>query len=204
MQDDFIALPLAPAPVERPRSGRARTWVLVGAAAGVLTLGGGAVALAAGTSGGSGPIAGYGRGPEGGMPAGAAPGSGTRAAPVHQPHLDGTVKSVSGSTVLITDRDGFTRTIKLSSATKYTDSLSAAKLTKGTKIHAEGTVDADQTSLDATSVGTMPAGGPGRGGPGGFGGHGPAGRGPAAPAPGSTSSGSGASSAAPTPSSTSS
>lgn len=98
---------------------------------------------------------------------------------VHKPHLDGTVTSVSGTTVLIKDRDGFTRTIVLSSKTVYADGLEAA-LAIGTKIHAEGTVDANGTSLDATAVGAArgPAGGAGGwpgprgGGPGGPGGPG--------------------------------
>ena len=72
--------------------------------------------------------------------------------PARTPHLMGTVKSVSGSTILITDQDGFTRTIKVSSSTKYDDSLTANPAV-GTKIGAEGTVDADGTSLDATTVG---------------------------------------------------
>jgi hypothetical protein len=89
------------------------------------------------------------------------------------PHLDGTVTSVSSSTVLIKDRDGFTRTVLVTSKTTYADGLKAA-LPVGTEIHAEGTVDANGTSLDATAIGkrpTAPAGGPGWGGPG-RGGHG--------------------------------
>jgi hypothetical protein len=102
-----------------------------------------------------------------------APAAPTRPAP--KPHLAGTVTSVSGSTVLIKDREGFTRTIVLSS-----------------KIHAEGTVDANGTSLDAVTVGADkgpmggpgrgdggPMGGPGRGRHGGFPAGAPDGRGPA-------------------------
>ncbi len=103
----------------------------------------------------------------------AAPGMGTRPArPTPKPHLDGAVTSVSGSTVLIKDRDGFTRTIVVSSKTTYADGLKAA-LTSGTEIYAEGTVAANGTSLNATSIGkrpTPPAGGPDGGGPGGPGG----------------------------------
>lgn len=110
---------------------------------------------------------------------------------VHQPHLDGTVTSVSGSTVLIKDHEGFTRTVVESSRTTYQDGLKAA-LAVGTKIHAEGTVASNGTSLDATVIGTDrgPAGGPagpGPHGPGGPGGH--AGRpnhAPTPPVPGGT------------------
>jgi hypothetical protein len=111
---------------------------------------------------------------------------------VHQPHLDGTVTSVSGSTVLIKDHEGFTRTIVTSSKTTYQDGLKAA-LAVGTKIHAEGTVASNGTSLDATVISTDrgPAGGPaGRGprGPGGPGGHdGRRDGAPTPPVPGGTS-----------------
>lgn len=96
-----------------------------------------------------------------------------------KPHLDGTVTSVSGTTVLIKDRAGFTRTIAVSSKTTYEDGLKAA-LPAGTKIHAEGAVDTNGTSLDATTVGAAKASlhggpegaGPGMAGPGGpRGGH---------------------------------
>ena len=129
--------------------------------------------------------------------------------PTPKPHLDGTVTSVSGSTVLIKDREGFTRTIVLSSKTTYDDGLKAA-LATGTKIQAEGTVDANGTSLDATTVGADkgPTGAPGggrggpKGGPGRDGDHpgpptgGPDGKGPdgkspaASTAPTGTKSGS--------------
>jgi hypothetical protein len=90
------------------------------------------------------------------------------------PHLGGTVTSVAGSTVLIKDRDGFTRTIVLSTKTTYADGLNAA-LPVGTEIHAKGKVDANGTSLDATAIRkrpTAPAGGPRWGGRGGRRGHG--------------------------------
>ena len=67
---------------------------------------------------------------------------------------------------LITDRDGFTRTIKVSAKTSYADGLTARPAV-GAAIHAEGAVDADGVSLDATSVGKAPVGGPD--GPGGHG-----------------------------------
>lgn len=75
------------------------------------------------------------------------------AAPI--PHLDGVVTSVSDSTILITDPDGFTRTIHLSSSTTYADGLTRPIAT-GKRIHAEGRVDTDGTSLAATSIALAP------------------------------------------------
>ncbi|MCW2527128.1 MAG: hypothetical protein JWM76_1988 [Pseudonocardiales bacterium] len=152
---------------DRPGSHRPskRAFIIGGAAATLLAVGGGAVAMAAA--------------PSSSAPTGSASASSSTGAkptdsttrPVHKPHLGGTVKSVSGSTILVTDRDGFTRTIKTSSATTYNDSLTASPAV-GTVINAEGTVDADGTSLDATVIGKGALGGPGGGrGPGG--GHGP-------------------------------
>ena len=43
-----------------------------------------------------------------------APGDGGPAARAHSPHLDGDVTSVSSGSILITDHEGFTRTINLS------------------------------------------------------------------------------------------
>jgi hypothetical protein len=109
---------------------------------------------------------------------------------VHQPHLDGTVTSISGSTVLIKDREGFTRTIIESSTTTYQDGLKAG-LAVGAKIHAEGTVASNGTSLNATVIGADkgPAGGPAGRGPRGPGGPGGKHAGPpnGAPTPPSTS-----------------
>lgn len=149
----------------QPRPGnRRRSALLVAATAAVLIGGGSAAAFAAdGSSAPAGPAAG----------AAAA----TPEKRPHAPHLDGTVKSVSGTTILITDHDGFTRTIVVSSSTTYSDGLTATPKT-GTALHATGTVDADGTTLDATAVGARPAppadghgpgrgraGGPGRGAP---------------------------------------
>lgn len=96
----------------------------------------------------------------------------------HAPHIGGTVQSVDGSTVTVTDRDGFTRTIHLASGvtvTKDGASSSVAAITKGEEIHATGSVASDGTTLDATAVSvgkpTPPAGGPGgKAGPGAKGG----------------------------------
>jgi len=84
--------------------------------------------------------------------------SSTMERPAHVPHIHGTVVSVSGSTITVTDRDGFTRTIVVTDSTTYGDGLSA-DLAVGTKIRAAGTVDANGTSLDATKIATAPAGG---------------------------------------------
>jgi hypothetical protein len=157
---------------QRAQLTRGKKLVIAGAAAGVVVLGGGAVAMAAvqnstapGSSTPGSSTSGYGG-------AGARPGPDARRA-AHTPHLDGTVKTVSASTITITDHDGFTRTINISSSTKYTQGLTA-KPAVGVQIHAEGKVNADGVSLDATTIGKMPtppAGGmrghgPGRGGPG--------------------------------------
>jgi hypothetical protein len=144
-----------------------RRWIIAACAgAAVVVLGGGAVAWAQSSpsSSGSGSAsakptgyASHGAGGPGGSGGGhgfaGGPGgpnhSGTRTAP--KPQLLGTVKSVSGTKILITDFEGFTRTIVTSSKTVYKDGLTASPKA-GTKLDAEGTVDADGTSLDATLV----------------------------------------------------
>ncbi len=90
-----------------------------------------------------------------------APGSSTsvQAADVNiiAPHLDGVISAIGGSTITITDPDGFTRTIKTSSSTTYThngQSSSRSALANGHNVHAVGSVDSDHTDLDATSVNT--------------------------------------------------
>lgn len=171
-------------PIPAPSRSRRRVvlFSVGGAAAVAVALGGGAVALASGP--GSGPSA---SGPSGSASVPAPTSSGTagshRPEPRrHAPHLDGTVVSANRSSIVITDHEGFRRTIDLSSKTSYTDGLSATPAA-GTRIHAEGTVASDKTSLDATRVGKAPAG-PKEGGPGGKGDprHGP-GRGHRPPAP---------------------
>lgn len=114
-----------------PRARRA----LVAVAAGGLLLGGTGVAYAVTTTP-----------PPSTTPSSGTPSSGTATAPpVRQPDIGGTVTSVSGNTVLVTDREGFTRTILTSSTTTtYGTGLSAPL--------AVGTVDADKTSLDATAI----------------------------------------------------
>ena len=180
--------------VEQPRRPSKRLLALGGAAAVALALGGGAAALAASpsSSGATGTAA-----AASGTAASGSASSAPKTPPVRTPHLEGKVKSVSGTKILIMDRDGFTRTIITSSATKYTDSLTASPAV-GTEIHAEGKVDVDGTDLDATSIGKGHAFGPGgRGGHGGFGPGGPGG-GPG-PRSGSTPPSGSAPSSVPTP-----
>jgi Domain of unknown function (DUF5666) len=140
-------------------------------------------------------------------------GSTTTAADIdlHLARIDGSVTSVTGAAITVTDRDGFTRTIDTTAQTKYTlDSAasSRAKVTTGSVVHAEGKVDADGMALDAASVDVAagakaPAARPQPCAPAG--GHGPArpghhAGGPAAPKP--SSSGSTGKPATPTPSAT--
>lgn len=69
--------------------------------------------------------------------------------------LFGTVSSVSGDSINITDFQGFTRNIIVSDATTYTQGGAAATLSDvvmGSKILAQGTVDTNGTSLDALTV----------------------------------------------------
>lgn len=91
----------------------------------------------------------------------------------HTPHLGGEVVSSDGSTIEITDREGFLRTIHTTSGTTFEGVSNPVGV--GTRIDAEGSVDSDRTSLLATVVraaptppepGSAPAG-PGAGGPGG-------------------------------------
>ncbi|HEY6749176.1 MAG TPA: hypothetical protein VI357_26085 [Mycobacteriales bacterium] len=146
-----------PAP---PASRTGRRLAVAGIAAAALAVGGVAVAQAA-TSNTPTPSA---------SPSSGAPGTTDRGPRVHSPHLAGTVVSASDGTITITDFEGFQRTIHTSSATTYSDGLTATPAA-GTRIVAEGTVDSDKTSLKATKIAKMPdRPGPGRGFPGGPGG----------------------------------
>jgi hypothetical protein len=93
-----------------------------------------------------------------GAPSASNGGSGNPADPVppaHAPHLDGDVSSVDTGTIMITDHDGFTRTIHLSDSTTYGEGISLP-ITVGEHIHAEGAVDTDGTSLAATLISVAP------------------------------------------------
>lgn len=197
MNNDYLSSPTPPRRSRRP-------LVVAGAtAAAALAIGGG-VAAAASADPSSSPSA--------------SPSASGSAAPKppaerqHRPHLAGTVVSASGGTITITDREGFQRTIHTNGSTTYADGLTATPAA-GTKIFAEGTVDADKTSLLATRIAKAPdrpeGRGPGGHGPGGPGRHGrpggPDDQGPSSgtpspgtPSPGSPSPGSPSPSASPT------
>jgi len=166
----------------RPRRVSVRGITIVAATAAVLI--GGAAAAAAADDGGNSTSQGSSTSASSSAPsvAGARSGSGDGSAtpPAPKPHLDGTVTSVTSSSILITDPEGFTRTIHLSGDTTYGDGVSLP-VAVGERIHAEGTVDTDGTSLAATVIASAPEPpAPGAAGPGG----GPAGP-PAPPADGS-------------------
>jgi hypothetical protein len=95
--------------------------------------------------------------PSGAAPSGPPAAAPDTARPKPRPHLDGTVKAISSGTITIVDPEGFTRQINIASAPNG--------VAVGTRIHAEGSVNADGVSLDATSVVVAPDRGPGRGGP---------------------------------------
>jgi hypothetical protein len=69
--------------------------------------------------------------------------------------LSGPVTAVSGNTITIRGGKGFARTILVSATTIYTKAGAPATLadvTVGSRITAQGTVDADLTTLDATTI----------------------------------------------------
>jgi hypothetical protein len=69
--------------------------------------------------------------------------------------LFGKVTAVSNDNITITDPQGFSRTVVVSSTTSYTTNGAAgtlADVTVGSKILAKGTIDSNQTSLDAITV----------------------------------------------------
>ena len=75
--------------------------------------------------------------------------------------------SVSGSTIVVKDVQGFTRTIRLAdgaTVTKDGAKSSASAIAKGQHVEAGGTVAADGTTLTATTIGlgrpAAPDGGP--------------------------------------------
>ena len=69
--------------------------------------------------------------------------------------LSGPVTAVSGNTITIRGGKGFDRTILVSSTTIYTQAgapATLANVTVGSHITAQGTVDADLTTLDASTI----------------------------------------------------
>ena len=94
----------------------------------------------------------------------------------HQPRLGGQVVAVTASTITVTDRDGFWRTINTTSATTYTTASGATTrdaVVVGQFVGATGTVDTDHTSLDAVSVQVSATAPTDRPGDHGFGPEGP-------------------------------
>ncbi len=110
----------------------------------------------------------------------------------------GTVSAKTATTITITDRDGKSVTVDVSSATVYqvagVTNPTLANVSVGTTIAAQGTRNSDG-SLNASVVRVLPAGEPGHGPLGGWGPRGMWGDGPrdgAPVAPGTSSSTSGA------------
>ena len=99
------------------------------------------------------------------------------------PHAGGEVTAISGSTITLTQRDGSTATVTVTSSTTFevngTEGAALADVEVGMVLVAEGTENSDG-SLTATQVRAADAGllrgpgGPGRHGPGFFGGDGSA------------------------------
>jgi len=162
---DFYGRDSAGDPAEVPSRahGRGRRLTVAAVIAGGLVLGGTAIAYAGTTTAATSGDSSTTTSPS--QPSN--PGSAATQRPIPRPHIDGTVVSVSGDTITVTDPEGFTRTIVTSSSTTYDNGLSAP-LATGAEIHATGTVDANHTSLDATQIGTRPkppAGPSGKDGP---------------------------------------
>ncbi|WP_104135250.1 hypothetical protein [Cryobacterium sp. Y62] len=175
-----------------PAAPKPRTWyrkpvAIGGMAAAVIILGGAGIGLGiAANSGANAELAsnnsrtlnGPGQG-ESDSAGGPRLSTGMAALDAQGPALSGTVLAVSGDTITITDSDGFVRTINVTDDTEYGDEL-AADFEEGLEIRATGTINDDDTSLDATWITTATAGhgingridGPGIVGPGIGGGHG--------------------------------
>jgi hypothetical protein len=74
------------------------------------------------------------------------------------PSLRGSVVSVSGTTIVVQDGQGFYRTIDTSASTTFLNGGAAstiASITPGENVLAVGSVDADHTDLDAATVGVL-------------------------------------------------
>lgn len=71
------------------------------------------------------------------------------------PSLEGRVVSISGGTIVVSDLEGFHRTIVTTDATTYLEagtSVSASALTTGADLVAFGAIASNHTDLDATTV----------------------------------------------------
>lgn len=75
--------------------------------------------------------------------------------------LVGTVSAISGDNITVTDPEGFSRAILVSSTTTYEQggaTSTIAAVVVGAKIFAQGTVDTNGTTLDALSIGVAGGG----------------------------------------------
>jgi len=73
-------------------------------------------------------------------------------------HVSGAVASIGAGSVVVTDGQGFDRTVDVSGATAFTPGGTAlSTLVVGQGVDASGPVDADNVSLDALSVHVRPA-----------------------------------------------
>ncbi len=80
---------------------------------------------------------------------------------IMSPSLAGTVISVNGSTITISDLQGFYRTVNTSASTNYesgTKASTASSVTVGSRIIAFGSIDSNHTALDAATIEIVPAG----------------------------------------------
>ena len=86
---------------------------------------------------------------------------------VELPRYDGQVTSVNGSTIVLQDRSGTSRTIEVNSSTKYLNGQATASLNDvkaGVTLHVEGTVDSSgKMTASLVQLGQGPGQGPGRG-----------------------------------------
>jgi len=104
---------------------------------------------------------------------------------IQLPTVMGKVISVTASTIVVEDQQGFYRSIDVTDATTYlkgTTTASSSDVTVGAYLAAQGTVASDHTSLEATQIQLSRPSGPSGSGPDGgpFGGpgDGPAPNGP--------------------------
>jgi hypothetical protein len=103
---------------------------------------------------------------------------------IQVPRIAGQVVSVTGSTIVLSDAQGFYRTLNVTSSTTYAkaagSAATASDVVVGAFVMGEGSIAADHSTLSATIVVIgVPEGGPGhgpRGGPGDFHGDGPGAR----------------------------
>jgi len=166
-------------PHDPPSSPRARAWIAGGVAAAVLATGGffGVQAVASHTKSAASATAGPGGGFGGGGFGGGGPGGGGTV---------GTIKSINGSSLVVTTSAGATETVNTTSATTVTKSVTgaASDIKAGDHVVVLGTgttaIAATSVTDSGTNAAAVGAGGAGAGGgaPGGGQGGPPAGGGP--------------------------